>query len=235
MTSSTKNSFQSRFQSHPDTEELTGYSLIVLPCDQLSGTHRSDWDDAARVALEGTAEVAVDEGLLRKVLSLIQEERPEYARTTFRQAHRIQEFAVPSVLRSGVFSWRPHKGNAPDFAHDAGQPSRRWRARQHIDALVAGFIGRAVHLQEQGFTDTALDLIYDSVDELLHGARFALCDSVLQETDTSQCSIDVLLALLTATLPAKSRLATRTKFFQRVETSLRERGEYSADVLSGLE
>lgn len=235
MTSSTKNSFQSRFQSHPDTEELTGDSQIVLACAQLSGTHRPDWDDDAWGVLEGTVEDVVDEGLLRRVLSYIQEERPEYVQTTFRQAHRIQEFAVPFVLRSGDFSWRPHKGNAPDFAHDAGQLSRRWRARQRIDALVAGFVHRATSLQEQGFTDTALDLIYDSVDELLHGARFALCDSVLQETDASQCSIDVLLALLTATLPAKSRLATRAQFFQRVENSLRERGEYVADVLAGLE
>lgn len=96
------------------------------------------------------------------------------------------------------------------------------------------FVERAIGLEEQGYADAALDLIYDSIDELLYAAQFALCASILNDVDVARCSDDVLLGLLTATLPAKSRIPTRGSFLRRVEAQLRVRGEYEDGILEGL-
>ncbi len=96
------------------------------------------------------------------------------------------------------------------------------------------FIRRAKILEDQGHGDLALDIIFDAIDELLHARAFAFCSSILSDVDAAQCSADVLLALLSATLPVKSKLPTRGSFFQRVERELRRRGEYEDDLLDGL-
>jgi len=100
---------------------------------------------------------------------------------------------------------------------------------------VAGFVERARQLEQRGYPDTALDLIYDSVDELLRRGQFALCDSILSQVNVAECSVDVLMALLTATAPASANLATRGEFLRGVERVLENRGEYEPGLLDGLE
>lgn len=97
------------------------------------------------------------------------------------------------------------------------------------------FLDRALALEAMGFSDTALDLIYDTCDELMKSRQFALCASLLGEVDVSGCSIDIMLGLLTATLPAKNALSTRRAFYNRVEDELRRRGELEHELLQGLE
>lgn len=48
-------------------------------------------------------------------------------------------------------------------------------------------------------------------------------------------SVDVLLGILTATLPASSRLASRSKLFGQIAETLEKRGEYEEGLLTGLE
>lgn len=101
-------------------------------------------------------------------------------------------------------------------------------------ASTCDFIEQARRLENRGFSDTALDLVYDSIDSLLHGGHFTICSSLLSELSVSDYSMDVLLALLTTTLPAKSQIATRADFLHRVENELRRRGELESELLSGL-
>lgn len=103
-----------------------------------------------------------------------------------------------------------------------------------LNRLVSDFIRRAKDFEKAGHSDLALDIIYDEIDDLLRARRFALCTSILDGTDTAQCSADILLALLTATLPAKSELPTRLLFFQRVERELGQRHECEEGLLDGL-
>ena len=82
--------------------------------------------------------------------------------------------------------------------------------------------------------DDALDISYELIDDLLHAREFASCASQLEGVDVSLYSIDVLLTLLTATLPARSKIGTRASFFKRVEDELRRRGELEDGLLDGL-
>jgi hypothetical protein len=106
--------------------------------------------------------------------------------------------------------------------------------RDAYSTQVAAFLERAVALEQSGVTDSSLDLIYDSVDELLRRGQFAMIDSVLCELDVARHSADILLALLTATAPARSHLASRKAFFRRVKQVVESRGEYERGLLRGL-
>ena len=96
-------------------------------------------------------------------------------------------------------------------------------------------IRSANRLDVSGHTDSALDLLYDAVDELLQRGEFEKLDSMITNVAVADLSENILIGLLTATLPARSRLPIRPKFFAEVEETLRKRGEYEDGLLSGLE
>jgi hypothetical protein len=97
------------------------------------------------------------------------------------------------------------------------------------------FIGRAAELATRGRTDAALDLIYDSVDALMRKGQFSKLDSILSGSSVANLTVDVLLGLLTATLPARNRLVSRKPMFLRIEDTLKERGQLDPGLLAGLE
>jgi hypothetical protein len=97
------------------------------------------------------------------------------------------------------------------------------------------FVEGARHLVEKGNIDSALDLIYDQIDEMLRKAEFSKLDLVLAELPVSDLSIDLLLGILTATLPARSRLSNRAHLFAEIVGVLTERREYQDGLLTGLE
>jgi antitoxin (DNA-binding transcriptional repressor) of toxin-antitoxin stability system len=97
------------------------------------------------------------------------------------------------------------------------------------------FVLRAQRLDRRGRTDAALDLIYDQVDESMHRAQFDRLDSILANLPVADLSMDILLGILTATLPATRRLGSRAKLFQKIEQVLRNRGDYEEGLLVGLE
>lgn len=98
------------------------------------------------------------------------------------------------------------------------------------------FVSQAQRLDRKGSPSAALDLIYDGVDELLHAGEFAKCSAILRSVSVGDCSMDILLVLLTTTLPAKTRLPARTWFFHQVAEEARKRtqGKFQADLLEGL-
>ncbi|MBI3463237.1 MAG: hypothetical protein HY000_09285 [Planctomycetes bacterium] len=97
------------------------------------------------------------------------------------------------------------------------------------------FLIRAHRLDQRGRTDAALDLIYDSVDEFLRTSEFERLDLILANVAVAKLSVDILLGILTATLPAKSRLPSRAKLFKCIEQELKTRGRYEQGLLIGLE
>jgi hypothetical protein len=68
--------------------------------------------------------------------------------------------------------------------------------------------------------DKALDLLYDWYSEELSKGHFEVTDESLQEADTSKLPIDVLLGILTVTLPARYVLVERPHFVDRVRDQL---------------
>ena len=98
----------------------------------------------------------------------------------------------------------------------------------------ADLVERARTLEHFGDSATALDLVYDCIDDLLYADRFSLVACCLLEVEVDTCSVDILLALLTSTLPAKRKIGTRAEFTRRVEAELLRRGEDVAQLLAGL-
>ncbi len=97
------------------------------------------------------------------------------------------------------------------------------------------FIRHAQRLDAQRRTDEALDLIYDSVDQLLRSNQFPELDAVIAGVAVDECSTDLLLGLLTATLPARSKLPARKDFFRAIDRSLKTRREHEDGLLTELE
>lgn len=96
-------------------------------------------------------------------------------------------------------------------------------------------IERAISLEQKGYLDSALDLIVDTLDELFRRGQFAVCDSILIETNVDACSSDILVTILTVTARAKSHLAVRPDFVERTKQALDDRGDLRSGVLDGLE
>ena len=102
-------------------------------------------------------------------------------------------------------------------------------------AELDSFLKPVTQLEKHGHIDTALDVWYDRVDDLLKARQFEVVDGLLRQANVSSLSVDVLLGLLTATLPARSRLSARAKFFADAEASIKTRGEWESGLLAGLE
>lgn len=96
------------------------------------------------------------------------------------------------------------------------------------------FIERAHRLDRQGHTDAALDLIYDAVDNLLRRGEFDSLNAILNTARPPKLSLDIVLGLLTATLPARNRLPARDTLFRNTERLLRESGD-DPGLLVGLD
>jgi hypothetical protein len=97
------------------------------------------------------------------------------------------------------------------------------------------FLQPVTRLEQHGHIDAALDVLYDRVDDLLKAHQFGAVDDLLREANVGSLSVDVLLGLLTATLPARSKLSARAKFFAEAQNVIRSRGEWENGLLAGLE
>lgn len=93
----------------------------------------------------------------------------------------------------------------------------------------------AKRLEGEGRTDAALDMVYDMIDDLLCAGQFDECDRLLNDADPDGCSTDILLCLLTATLPASDKLPRREKLMGLARKVIRRRGLDAEELLAGLE
>lgn len=97
------------------------------------------------------------------------------------------------------------------------------------------FISNAQQLVQAGRVEAALDSIYDQIDEMMRQGNFAELDRVLSGLAVAELSFHVLLGVLTATLPIRTRLPSRPGLFRRIGQILQERGENEEGLLTGLE
>ena len=100
---------------------------------------------------------------------------------------------------------------------------------------VAAFVERANQLDTSGHSDAALDILYAAIDKMFRSGAFADVDAILRDVTVADLSMNILIGLLTTTLPVRRRLPARPGFFQRVESILRKRGQLKEGLLAGLE
>lgn len=90
-------------------------------------------------------------------------------------------------------------------------------------------------LCNQGYEDRALDHIYDTVDNLLKLGEFDTIDAIFINIDTTQYDTVILIALLTTTKPAKSKLQHYDDLFHKVKKEILNREGDIGDLLIGLD
>jgi len=110
-----------------------------------------------------------------------------------------------------------------------------FRSRERRQIRCQSFLDNARRLDQISQPDSALDIIFDQIDEMLLAGQFDRIDELLIETATDDYSVEVLLGILPATLPAKDRLPSRDAFFERVTQTLQTRGELKDGLLVGLD
>lgn len=86
-------------------------------------------------------------------------------------------------------------------------------------------------LSENKSYDQALDLLFIKVDDAMYADDWLGIDSMLQKIDINRLETNLLVGILTATLPGKSRLAERADFYQRARSKMME---LAADRIVGL-
>jgi hypothetical protein len=79
-----------------------------------------------------------------------------------------------------------------------------------------------------------LDLIYDIIDKKMYAGDLAGIDFILSSCICEKTSTDILLGLLTATLPVKTKLLDRQEFLNKTIVVLKTRKEYTETLLSDL-
>ena len=178
---------------------------------------------------------------------LFSQASPDASKLWFRA---IRSMATTDVVRAdlsrAVFEIVRHHGAAApnsegsDELIDAWDFELRWAwSSASIDrpdqTPARSFLENARRLDEHRQTDAALDLIFDQIDEMLLAGKFVEVDQLLQDISPSDYSVELLLGILTATLPAKDELSSRAQFFQQVREVLRERGELKEGLLVGLD
>src|SRR5262249_46267683 len=93
------------------------------------------------------------------------------------------------------------------------------------------FTERAQRLYEKGNLNAALDLIYATTDDWMRTGRFSELDQYISQLKVNELATDLLIGILTATLPAKKRLASRARFYVDTERILNKRGEMEPGLL----
>lgn len=97
----------------------------------------------------------------------------------------------------------------------------------------------AIYVEDDrnGGVDRTLDLIYDHFDHCFLCRQFHEVDSFLHEVQVDRVCSDVLIAILTASLPAKQKLTNRADFLSLVRPTLIGRHGRAATqvLLRGLE
>lgn len=80
-----------------------------------------------------------------------------------------------------------------------------------------------------------LDNLYLAVDRLMYAGEIEIINKVVAGLEYENISSEMLIGILTVTLPVKKRMAGRDVLYQKVEETLRARGEWEEGLLKGLE
>jgi len=80
--------------------------------------------------------------------------------------------------------------------------------------------GNLLKLQEYGKIDTALDYLFDSVEEQLVKGNFKLCNKLFKDPRIDELDINLKIGFLTITFPWKDELNLRYPFYCKVDQEL---------------
>ena len=113
-----------------------------------------------------------------------------------------------------------------------GEDGAAAETEPHKDTVSAPiWLDTVYSLVARGAPDDAIDVLFDHVDDLLITGEFRRCNDLLHAVDLARLDTDLLVALLSITLPAAPHLRDRPWLVQRVEKRLQE---IAPDRIEGL-
>lgn len=98
--------------------------------------------------------------------------------------------------------------------------------------MACEWMSLAIQAEQDGKPKKALRIVWDEVDRLLVAGEWATLQQLLQSPHFY--STRLILALLSSTLPADSRLPNRRTFRAEAEEVISRRGELEPGLLDGL-
>jgi len=100
---------------------------------------------------------------------------------------------------------------------------------------IPDWLGKAIEEDVSGEPDAAADMVFDRIDQAVAGNRFDEIEALLRADIVPLCTEDVLIALLTATLPAKNHLPGRAEWVRAAKDRLITAFGYDDAVTAGFE
>ena len=104
-----------------------------------------------------------------------------------------------------------------------------------VDSIEVGFLSNAIEMDRQRNIRASLAIIYRRVEEMMRESMMEALDEEIASVPAEEMGTDVLLGLLTATLPVKRKLRSRPQLFRSTLKLLKTRGHFEPGVLDGLE
>ena len=92
----------------------------------------------------------------------------------------------------------------------------------------------ALTADRNGHTGEAITEIYNLIEPMLRNGDFEGVDIILNDFRLERASAEFLIAVLTATLPVKSKLKNRETVRAHASVAIAMRGEDPAPILKGL-
>jgi hypothetical protein len=223
-----KERFDAQFDLAPPVEPKDLYASTQRMATQYFETanlSRSVWEVVRHVA-------PTTDRLVSSVHQVVGEVEADFTICDVRLVATLADQATEEDELQFLQLWSDIR-NKPRLRKQIRKYVANWQEEQNDN--LPGFLDQSQRLAEYNQIDAALDIVYDQIDEMLLAGKFEDLDELLAEVYPGGLALEVSLAVLTATLPARLRLANRATFYTRVESTLRERGELRDGLLVGLE
>jgi len=99
---------------------------------------------------------------------------------------------------------------------------------------VVGLVYEANEVAEAGNSRKAIRMIYNHYKDLIIDEKIAVIDDTFEALDYETINTDVIIAMLTITIPVKDRLINRAEALDSARRLIDEREEPEEDLLVGL-
>ncbi len=103
------------------------------------------------------------------------------------------------------------------------------------NAQITLGIRDAIEQEFNGHVCRALDILYTRVSELIRLGWIRQLNDEIESIDPNEIGTDVLLGILTSTLPVRSQLPYRSKLYRAAFKILKQRRHFERGILDGLE
>jgi len=132
-------------------------------------------------------------------------------------------------------AWEGLGGMPDDIAHRFAKGTTTVYTQGAVERSELAWLSKTYSLVAKLAVDSAVDLVFDHFDDLLHGEKFREADEALAAVDIKRLDSNLMVALLTITHAAKENLRRREDLVRRIEKKLEaDAPDRAEQLLAGL-